>query len=134
MSDNGNGGNLQASIASRAVTLTVSETGIVGTWHAASNIKIYPNPTDGELRIKSDELRVESVEIYDIVGRLLYTSPPPPRHRRGEQATNGVGINLHTVSSPPSEGLGEVVIDISHLSAGMYFIKIDGKTYKIVKN
>jgi hypothetical protein len=35
--------------------------------------------------------------------------------------------------SPPSEGQGEVVIDISHLANGMYFLKAGNKTAKVVK-
>jgi hypothetical protein len=27
----------------------------------------------------------------------------------------------------------ETTIDISHLAAGMYFLKVDGKMYKIIK-
>ena len=73
-------------------------------------IIIYPNPTSGELRIENGELRIENVEVFDIFGRT-------------------VGANLcvrpHTV------------IDISHLPAGVYIIKISANgniyTYKIVK-
>ncbi|MCL2131905.1 MAG: T9SS type A sorting domain-containing protein [Lentimicrobiaceae bacterium] len=27
----------------------------------------------------------------------------------------------------------EIIIDISRLAKGMYFLKVDGKTYKVVK-
>jgi hypothetical protein len=73
-------------------------------------IQIYPNPTTGELRVKSDELRVESVELFDIVGKL------------------------QTLENRISDiGQSEITINISHLSAGLYFLKIDGTTYKIIK-
>ena len=39
------------------------------------------------------------------------------------------------VSNSPSfgGGWGEVNIDISHLSNGMYFLKIDNKVFKVIK-
>jgi hypothetical protein len=95
-------------------------------------LQIYPNPTTGQLRIMNYELGENTViEIYDIYGKNVFTSPNPSKG--GEQATNRAGIKLHTVSSPPSEGLGEVVIDISHLAKGMYFLKVDNRMYKVVK-
>ena len=31
-------------------------------------------------------------------------------------------------------GKSEIVLDISHLANGMYFLKVNGKTVKIIKN
>jgi hypothetical protein len=70
-------------------------------------IGIYPNPARNELRIMNYELRnglqseVE-VEIYDIYGR---------------KQSNGSRVTSH-----------EITIDVSHLSAGVYLLKlIDGQ-------
>jgi len=35
------------------------------------NITLHPNPTTGELRIENGELRIKSVEVYDVYGRKL---------------------------------------------------------------
>jgi len=93
---------------------------IVNYLPETSNLSIYPNPTDGQLKITNYELRENTtIEIFSVVGQVVYTSPQPsPKERE---------------SSSPSERLGEVVIDISHLANGIYFLKIDGKTVKIVK-
>ena len=48
------------------------------------------------------------IEIYDIIGKLQ------------ESRISDIGKS-------------EIEIDISHLSAGLYFLKIDGKIFKIVK-
>jgi len=73
-------------------------------------VKIYPNPTTGKLRITNYELRDNAViEIFSVVGQVVFTS------------------TVSTLSP-------ETTIDISHLANGMYFMKIDGKTMKIVKN
>jgi hypothetical protein len=99
------------------LTLKITTVGIVGADLRVRPIQIYPNPTTGELRIKSDGLRIESVEIFDIVGRKAPLSPPEGG------------------KSPISFGEGQGVrLDISHLANGMYFLKIDGKTVKVIKN
>jgi len=71
---------------------------------------VFPNPTTGELRIENGELRIENVEIYDVYGRKLYLSTHPLVHS------------------------STVNIDISHLQSGIYFLKIDNQTIKIIKN
>ena len=83
--------------------------GIVNYLPETSNISIYPNPTDGQLRITNYKLRENTViEIFSIVGQVVGA------YRIRPEAT-------------------ETIIDISHLSNGIYFMKIDGKTVKIVK-
>jgi hypothetical protein len=71
------------------------------------NINVYPNPTTGELRIESGGLRMNYVEIFDISGRTLLTQKPP--------------------ISP------KTVINISHLTAGLYFLKISSEAGEVIK-
>jgi hypothetical protein len=71
-----------------------------------NNIQIYPNPTSGKIVVESEKSNVESIEIFDIVGRKLST------------------FNFQLSTNE---------IDISHLAAGIYFMKVDSKTVKIVK-
>jgi len=75
-----------------------------------SNLFIYPNPTNEELRITNYELRMGDVEIFDIMGRMQNAEC---RMQNAEE---------------------EMVINISHLQAGIYFLKIDNQTIKIIKN
>ena len=88
------------------------------THHEPSDISIYPNPTTGELRIRNyettfgdNQLGIEKVEIFDIVGKKLST----------------VNFRLSTINS----------IDISHLPEGIYFVRVMTEkgvvTKKIVK-
>ena len=55
---------------------------------------------------------IENVEIYDVVGQLLYQI---------NKSTNNQINN-------------EISIDVSHLASGMYFLKVDNKVVKIIKN
>jgi len=75
-------------------------------------IVIFPNPTTGELGIRNYELRIESVEVFDVYGR---------KH----ECTNA---RKHE---------GGILMDISHLPAGIYFVKINTEkgiiTKKIIK-
>ena len=77
-------------------------TGISEAKEIQSNIKVYPNPTKGELRIENGEMICGEIEILDVVGRVVFRSQ-------------------------------ETTIDISHLSAGIYFLRTAGKTVKIIK-
>jgi hypothetical protein len=72
-----------------------------------SGIKIYPNPTNGELKIESNGSKIELIEIFDMTGKKVYAN------RINQQNT--------------------VVINISHLPAGLYYLKIDGKIMKVMK-
>jgi len=99
--------------------------GISTITNAELRITVYPNPTTGKLTIKNGSSTgslpgdgtlsvpvlsiAEVVEVYDVVGQVVFTSAV-------------------SALSP------ETTIDISHLSNGMYFLKIDGKMYKVIKN
>ena len=76
------------------------------------NISVLPNPTTGELQIQSSKFKVQSVEVFDPFGRNLKP-----------QTSN---LKPHTS------------INISNLSAGIYFLKITTETgivsKKIIKN
>ncbi len=53
------------------VTVT-DNTGIAETQAAESTFKIYPNPTNGELRIESGELRMEEIQLLDVAGKRVF--------------------------------------------------------------
>ena len=89
-------------------TNCINNTGLNDIAQTAS-IRFYPNPTTGELRIDNGEMMIESIEIYDLVGRVVF-------------------------KSPVSQLSQETTIDVSHLSSGIYFLKVAGKTVKIIKN
>jgi hypothetical protein len=77
-----------------------------------SDILVYPNPTTGELRITNYVLnliqeQIKSVEMFDVYGKQ-------------------VGIWQAKTD--------ELVIDISHLQAGTYFLRINNETVKVVKH
>ena len=62
-------------------------------------LQIYPNPTTGELTIDNGQLTINNVEVFDIYGRKLNN------------------YQLSIVNS-------QLKINISHLPAGIYFIKV----------
>ncbi|MCL2246341.1 MAG: T9SS type A sorting domain-containing protein [Lentimicrobiaceae bacterium] len=92
------------------------------------NFIVYPNPTTGELRIANYELRITNyelgianyefetgtlseveVEIFDIYGRKLSSHSSP--------------LTSHSSS----------LINISHLPAGVYLLRIGGQMVKLIK-
>ena len=72
-------------------------------------LQVYPNPTTGELRVTSYELQVTSIEIFDVYGKK----------EKGEGRRE--------------KGEGEMVLDISHLPAGFYFVRIQTDTGTVTK-
>jgi len=71
------------------------------------DFKIYPNPTTGDLIIERGELRIINMEILDMNGKNVF----------------------YIMSSNPSG----TVINISHLPAGFYFLKIQTESGEVVK-
>ena len=63
-------------------------------------ITLYPNPATGELRVTSYGLQVTGIEILDVTGK---NQKAEGRKQKAES---------------------EMVIDISHLQAGSYFVKL----------
>ena len=71
-------------------------------------IDVYPNPTKGELKIENGELKIEKVELFDVFGKKQI-------------------IILNSQFSTLN------LIDLSHLPAGVYFIKISTEAGQVVK-
>jgi hypothetical protein len=86
----------------------------IGINNYADNILIYPNPTKNELSIEMSDMRheISDIEIFDLFGR---------------KQSHASRVTCH-----------ESKVDISHLQAGIYFIKITTEqgiiTKKIVKH
>jgi len=73
----------------------------------SGEISVYPNPTTGQLTINNEQLTIKNVEIFDVVGK---------KQQAECRMQNG-----------------EIEIDLSHLANGLYFLKVDGKMFKIIK-
>ena len=80
-------------------TITFTPTGI--DVHAENRILLYPNPTNGRIRMQSLGNSIRDVSVYDVTGRLVIPA--------------AVGIQQEETT---------VVIDASSLPAGIYFAKI----------
>jgi len=68
-------------------------------------VKIYPNPTSGELKIEGGELKIEDIAIYDVFGKIQKVET-----RKLENT-----------------------IDLSHLPAGLYFVRITTEAGEVIK-
>ena len=92
-----------------------------------ASLQIYPNPTTGQLTISFAELApsgaavdnvqltINNVEIFDVYGRKVWAKFPS---------------NVLEGWQPQADG---VVINISHLQTGLYFVKIQTEAGNVVK-
>jgi hypothetical protein len=88
---------------------TVTDVGIAQWKIENGELKVYPNPTRGEIRLTNLDFRltIDDIAIYDVVGQLLQSKI----------------VNLQS----------EIVLDVSHLAKGMYYLKVNNKVVKVVK-
>jgi hypothetical protein len=68
-------------------------------------VSLSPNPATNQLTIDNGEWKIESVEVYDVMGESVIVSLTP---------------------SPSSSGEGSVRLDVSSLASGIYFVKVKG--------
>lgn len=75
-------------------------------------LSVYPNPTQTSLQVnyESNQVQATKLQIYDVVGRLLYQ----------QNADIEYGTNLWT-------------LDIAHLPSGLYYLHLNGEVQRIVK-
>jgi len=103
-----------------------------------SNLKVYPNPTTGVIYISSEQAdewtsgQVDEIfDVYDIFGRKQKAES-----RKGKFPSNSLegwtrsGRGGEEGWQPQADG---VVMDISHLPAGIYFVKITTTAGEVVK-
>ena len=67
------------------------------------SFKLYPNPVEDHLYIQSSDTTIKNIDIYNILGKKIYSTSSENR------------------------------LDMSSYSAGIYFVKINNSTFKIVK-
>jgi hypothetical protein len=91
-----------------AATFTTTASNIpTNTEITANSLQLYPNPTTGELKIKNHELQEgDKIEIYNMLGQ------------KQPLTTNNYPLTT---------------INVSHLSPGIYTLKIGGYVGKFVK-
>jgi hypothetical protein len=81
-----------------------------------NDIKIYPNPTDGQLIIDNGQLTIENIAIYDMIGQSVYSSTLGISPLWGDKG-----------------GLSMLRLDVSHLPSGIYFIRIQTENGVVMK-
>jgi hypothetical protein len=69
----------------------------------SNELRVFPNPTNGQLKIENGELKIDNVEIFDVMGRLYDVET----------------LRATSLQSTPA------TLDISHLPAGVYFLRIE---------
>ena len=97
------------SAGSETKPLSIFIEGVGVSENELSGITVYPNPTTGQLTIDNGDLMIDNVVIFDVYGRILKAED---RKRKGE---------------------GTIVMDISELSRGIYFMKIYTEKGEVIR-
>ena len=105
--------------------------GVVETDNYPS-LRVFPNPTTGVLNIiqetiNNEQLTINNVEIFDIYGRKAISDMrlSDMRYPTSEIGKSEIGQS--------EIGTSEIKINIAHLPAGLYFVKISTETGEVVK-
>ena len=102
--------------AQKAIAMVIPANTLHTTIDDDGGVVVYPNPVNDELRITNYELRMgDVVEMFDMNGKRVYMVP--------------VGA-LHATPLPAGN---QITINVSHLPAGTYIIKIGNRSAKVVK-
>ncbi|HLG33351.1 MAG TPA: PKD domain-containing protein [Bacteroidia bacterium] len=72
----------------------------IDEYDLASDISVSPNPAINQLAVSSKQLAVTQIDIHDILGQRIFSQQPAASSQR------------------------QVVLDISHLNSGIYFLKL----------
>lgn len=66
---------------SNAISVILSPDGILGNNDSEENlndlVSLYPNPSQGSFSLETQNLRVESIEIYNSIGQIIYQKNVP---------------------------------------------------------
>jgi len=94
------------------VKYTEGEVGFTEMKQHQEDFKIYPNPTNGKIKVEVQKpVSLYDIAIFDVMGKSL-------------------DVNIQDSSENSKTG---IVIDISHLSAGIYFLHVENEVTKIIK-
>ncbi len=75
-----------------------------------NDIEIYPNPINDQLKIRFINTTDSNIQVYDLNGKVIYS-------KSVDTLNDGVELNINT----------------QNWQSGIYFVKANGSTHKIVK-
>ena len=91
---------IQGSDSICAVTICYQYVGISEVTMQEDELTIYPNPANNQLTVKSEQLTVKEIKVYDVMGETVYS----------EQLTTN-----------------NTTIDVSGLASGLYFLQVNSE-------
>ncbi len=101
--------NITASTFGRGVWRTALPETLASVEFENNNFVIYPNPSNGVFNIKIGDIDFKNIEVTDITGKRIYFQKDFIRNNN------------------------EILLDMTTISNGIYFIKIETESKRVVK-
>jgi len=94
----------------------------IGETHGSTSLRVYPNPTTGELRVEICDMRYEicDIQIFDVMGRVV------------SSFEFRVSSSVFGAASPTSL-TSPTFLNIAQLPNGIYFIRIQTENTVVVR-
>lgn len=83
---------------------TFSPTGLNSKTSSINSLKVYPNPTTGNVTLEMNNPEIETVKVFDVIGKLVY-------------------------SRQLNDAASRFIIDLNNQSNGFYTIQVIGKNF-----
>jgi len=125
------------SLSYNTVKVVVDFTGI-GNVTNAGGIIVYPNPTNGMINVQCLMINVQNVEVFDLMGRKVFEQKAEGAKAESRRQKDnspplfpsfgGAGVVDGWQAKPDG-----VVINISHLPPGLYFVRITTENSVVVR-
>ena len=100
---------------------------------ATKNYYINANYNLNITTINNEQLTIKNIEVFDIYGKSVLRHCEGDSPKQSRNTTNGLLRSARNDEKGVCNDDSEIVIDISHLQSGIYFIKINNQIVKIIK-
>ena len=76
----------------------------------ATQFTLYPNPTQGIVSLKVENMTIREVEVYDIFGKMIYSQTAVENELQLDLTQNQTGVYLVKITSENNRSITKKVV------------------------